>query len=89
MAATAGKFHKSPSEMLGILDESIAFAFDLQCARMLLESEREQEYLKLEAMSAGALSRALGSQTPTNSTGPLHGQYIGEVTQANFRDQGF
>jgi hypothetical protein len=74
--------------MVGITDRSIAFAFDLQCGKYLLEFEDEREQARLEAMSVGALSQAFsgGGQQPN---GPLKGEVIGEITPANFRDQGF
>jgi hypothetical protein len=75
--------------MVGITDPSIAFAFDLQCGAYLLEFEHEREQARLEAMSVGALSQAFndgGSQQPSS---PLTGEVIGEITPANFRDQGF
>ena len=75
--------------MVGITDRSIAFAFDLQCGRYLLELEDEREQARLEAMSVGALGQAFnggGSQQPS---GPLTGEVVGEVTSSNFRDQGF
>jgi hypothetical protein len=75
--------------MVGITDRSIAFAFDLQCGKYLLEFEDERERARLEAMSVGALSQAFnggGSQQPSAA---LTGEVIGEITPANFRDQGF
>lgn len=60
LAAVASKFHKCPSELVGITDRAIAFAFDLKCGEFLVELESERENQRFEMMSGGLLSRALG-----------------------------
>jgi hypothetical protein len=75
--------------MVGITDRSIAFAFDLQCGKYLLEFEDEREQARLEAMSVGAFSQAFNTSGPREQSVPLTGEVIGEITPANFRDQGF
>jgi hypothetical protein len=47
--------------------------------------DQEREQRLLEAASGGLLSQAFGVQQQP----PLTGNVIGEITQANFRDQGF
>lgn len=63
LAATASKFHKLPSEMLGIQDDGIALAFDLECGAELLRWEQEQEATRLGAMGMGVTAQAFGSTT--------------------------
>lgn len=72
--------------MVGIADPSIAFAFDLECGAMLLEFEYGREMAKFEMIALNKVSQAFGPQT---QTGPLNGTRVGEITSANFRDQGF
>lgn len=52
MAVTASRFNKLPSEMLGILDESIALAFDVECAAVLFKDEQERETARLTTQLA-------------------------------------
>lgn len=81
------KYNLRPAEYVGICDESIAFYFDVECTEILVEYEMEQEGIRLEAMSLGAMTKQM-LPTP-QSSGALTGDVIGEITQANFRDQGF
>jgi len=61
----------------------IALDFDLACTARLKIEDDEAEMRRLEVASGGLLSPATNAQQlPT-------GNVIGEVTQANFRDQGF
>ena len=86
LASTASKFHQRPSELIGITDHAIALSFDLRCGELLLEREVELETYRLEAMGIGGLTKAFGAQ---KASGPISGQHIGEITQANLRDQKF
>ena len=69
-----------PSLLLQIEDEVIAFDFDLTCTTRLLYYDMELEKNRLDAMSGGAISQAMG--------GSSNHQVVGEITQADFRDQG-
>lgn len=40
---TASRFNKLPSEIAGIVDPSIAQAFDIECADVLFQWELDQE----------------------------------------------
>lgn len=73
LAAVASKFHKCPSELIGIADRAVAFAFDLRCGEMLIEFEAERESIRLAAMSGGMLSNALGgsSGSQVDRSGPV------------------
>lgn len=86
MALTARNFSRRPSQLLQIDDEVMALDFDLTCTTRLRFYDAELEQLRLEAMSVGTLGRTLGTQAQTR---PFSGAPIGEITQANFRDQGF
>lgn len=86
MALTGRNFNQRPSQLLRIEDEWLAIAFDLTCTARLRIEDQEREQRLLEAVSGGLLSQAFGVQ---QSSGPLTGNVIGEITQANFRDQGF
>jgi hypothetical protein len=66
----------------------IALDFDLACAARLRLEDNEREQRLLEAVSGGLISQALGAQQQQPS-GPSTGKVVGEITQANFRDQGF
>lgn len=50
---------------MGILDESVAIAFDLECNNILTEWEVERERQMIEAMSAGTVSRAMSGAKVT------------------------
>ena len=58
----------------------------MRCGELLEEFEAEQELRRLQMSGIESIGQAFGAQ---QSTGPLNGKYIGEITQANFRDQGF
>lgn len=75
--------------MLRIENEVLALGFDLTCAARLRIEDNEQEARRLEAASGGLLSQAFGGGTQPQPIGPLTGKVVGEITQANFRDQGF
>lgn len=66
--------------------EVIALDFDFASTARLRIFDAELEMLRLEAMSVGALSQSFGAQ---KQSGPLNGTRVGEITSANFRDQGF
>ena len=77
--------------MVGIVEPSVALWFDLRCGELLLEFENEREQLRLEAMGAGMVNRSLtGNGVTRDGRHPaLTGAQVGEITAANFRDQGF
>lgn len=79
------KYNLRPAEYVGIRDESVAFYFDVECTEILLEYEMEREKIQLEAMSLGAIQRQLSG----TSNGPSGAVPAVEITQVNFRDQGF
>lgn len=80
LTATARLSNRSPSEIVGIQDEEIAFAFDLECAVVLNEVEQLKETRMLEMITTGQISSLLGK--------PDVRRPIREITSANFRDQG-
>jgi hypothetical protein len=80
-------FSQRPSQLLKIEDELLAFDFDATCTARLKVDDDAREQRLLEAASGGLLSQALGNGH--KSSGPIEREVIGEVTQANFRDQGF
>lgn len=57
---TARFCNKSFAEFAGIADESIAQAFNIECAEILYEAELNRETARLEALTAGAVSNAFG-----------------------------
>ena len=59
LAVTASKFNKLPSELAGILDPSIAFAFDVECAWILFQADLERESKYYEAMATGLVGSSL------------------------------
>lgn len=61
----AQKYRVRPADYLGIEDPSIAFYFDVECTEALIEHDYEMEKSRLEAMSLGGLSGALGSPKVT------------------------
>lgn len=65
---TASKFNRLPSELVGIADPEIAFAFNVECAEILLQSdldrEAEKEQRQIEAMGEGMLTNALTGRSP-------------------------
>lgn len=87
MALTARDSGQRTSQLLKIEDEKLALDFDRTCTARLLIYDGEREQRQLEAMSGGLLAKALGGQSAQNN-GPLSGEVIGEITSANFRDQG-
>ena len=63
----------------------LALDFDFACSYRLRIEDSEREQRLLEAASGGLLAKALtGATATTDST-----RYAGEITPANFRDQGF
>lgn len=52
IALTASKFHKRPSELLGIVDAAVAFDFDTAAAWCLEIREDKKEVAKMEALLA-------------------------------------
>ena len=50
LAVTASKFNSRPSELAGIDDPAIAFAFDVECADVLFQSELDRETEQVKAM---------------------------------------
>lgn len=83
LAKTARLCNQSPSELLGIVDDSVAIAFNVDCVSQLhqweMEIEDERELRRLEA---------LGIETITRATGLLpHGPTQATITPDNFRDQ--
>jgi len=80
---TASKSNKSCSELIGIDDPEIAFAFNMECAEIFYLWEQEQEVKRLEAMMAGTLLSQLSGQPKMN------GRQVREITPADIRDQGW
>ena len=60
MAVTAKLCNRSPAEFIGIAGESIAQAFNIECAEIHYEAEINRETARLEALTAGVVSNALG-----------------------------
>ena len=52
LTATARLCNKSPSELLGIEDEGIALAFDVECADLWQRVEEEREVARLSNVLA-------------------------------------
>ena len=77
----ARDYHQRPSKLLQIEDEVLAFDFDLCCTTRMMFLDQAKEKIRLDAMTMGAYSKALG--------GVGGKEYAGEITQDNFRDQGF
>lgn len=69
-------FSQRPSRLLLINDPKLALDFDLACATRLLFYDQELEKIRLQAMSGGTFAKAFGEK-----------EYVGEITEANFRDQ--
>lgn len=64
MAVTARFCNKSFAEFAGIADESIAQAFNIECAEILYEAEINRETARLEALTVGVVSNAFGGGKP-------------------------
>ena len=56
---TASKFSKRPSELIGIVDESVGLAFDMECSNELVKWEVEREQKMVEAMGVKSLENQL------------------------------
>ena len=59
LAATASKFSRRPSELVGIVDESVGLAFDMECSNELMKWEVEREQKMIEAMVGGSIQNQL------------------------------
>jgi hypothetical protein len=66
--------------------EVIALEFDFACTARLQVYDAELEETRLVAMSWGLIGKAFSTG---GQDGPRNGKVSGEITQANFRDQGF
>lgn len=84
LAKTAQLCSQPCSELVGIVDDSVALAFNVDCANQLYqwesEIEDEREMRRLEAM---------GMQTVMKATRLLDGPTETTITPDNFRDQGY
>jgi len=64
LVKTASLSNKPPSELIGLDDPDIAFAFNMECADVLYQSEldREQEQAKMmiEMTGLGQMTTAIG-----------------------------
>lgn len=69
--------------MVGIEDDAVAFAFDMECAGQLSQWEREREDAKEIRQFELLTGQQIMSQLPR---GPRE---VNEITSANFRDQGW
>jgi hypothetical protein len=65
----------------------LALGFDVTCTARLRIEDQEREQRHLEAAAGGLLSQAIGATREPSAA--LTGEVIGEITPANFRDQGF
>lgn len=69
LAKTAILSSKSPSDLAGIEDPAIAFAFNIECADVLnaweMEREFEREKRQIEALG-GSITSGLGVSEPRN-----------------------
>lgn len=74
LAKTALLCSQSPSELAGIADHAIAFAFNVECADILnqweMDRETEKEKRQMELLAGQMMSSALGGG-PTESTGTV------------------
>lgn len=72
LAVTASKFNKLPSELMGIRDETIALAFDIECADVLfqaeLDRETEREKRQIEMLTGQVMNSALGGSPVPQGT---------------------
>lgn len=70
LTKTALLCSRQPSDLAGIEDEEIAFAFNVQCADILNEWETERENERFAAMAGTSAASALGGapQSSTNET---------------------
>lgn len=66
ISVTARQCNKSPSDVVGIEDRDIAFAFDVECAEAFYLWEREQEVTRIASLFAGMM----GAPTQ-NQSGPF------------------
>lgn len=72
LASIANRFHRLPSEIVGLVDKGVAFAFNVECGTELVRWEQEQEAMRLEVMSAGAIARVLtGGVDKKDGSGPV------------------
>lgn len=62
LAVTASRFNKRPSKLVGLLDPSVALAFDVECAEVLFENEIERENKRFEALAGVPAVGMLGGK---------------------------
>jgi hypothetical protein len=76
LTLTARLSTKAPSDLAGILDEEIAFAFNAHCAETWHEWEQEQENKRFEALTGIGMVKQV--------TDAMNGE---TVTPSNLGDQ--
>lgn len=69
LAVTANRFNRRASELLGILDDTIALAFDVECAQVLHDDDNERQEAMLAAMGLSVATSQLPAELRT-ATGP-------------------
>ena len=68
LAHTAKASNRPCSSLLGIEDESVALAFDMECAEVMFEQEQEQELRRFEMFTAASVSRVMTGAVQTSKT---------------------
>lgn len=70
LAVTARASSRRASELIGIIDDSVALAFDMECAEVLYQMEIEREAKLLEAMVGGAALNQLSPELKIEQSRP-------------------
>ena len=68
LAHTAKASNRPCSSLLGIQDESVALAFDMECAEVLFEFEQERELQRFELLTGATVSRVMTGAVQTSKT---------------------
>ena len=68
LAHTAKASNRPCSSLLGIEDESVALAFDMECAEVMFEQEQEQELRRFEMFTGASVSRVMTGAVQTSKT---------------------
>lgn len=73
LAKTAILSHKAPAELAGIVDPSIATAFNVECADALLQFDLDREKRMYEAMGLQVTANAVtgGGSSQPERNGPI------------------
>ena len=84
---TCKQTNQKPSEVWGMLDTAVAYAFDAAAATVLFIAESELENARLEAMAAANATAAFNANAPVGGSGTdvlVDGQYRGSYEPTEY-----